>query len=457
MFVGIAVISTVYLSIYIGRRVGFPASASDPAAIKYKGDFPFFYAAAKEMREGGAESDIYGVVAPGEVRAGYIYPPLIAFLYQPLTLVDIVTAARISNFVNILAMTAMLAVAARAMLRRLSSDWGWERVVMVAVSAAILGADKIKGDLQMLQTNALVGLGLMVGLWLLDRHPWLAGLAIGFAMNIKYQALAVVVYLVFRRRWKALAAAIVGTVFWGLLPSVSIGIRQDLDYLARGFGGVLRLVGVDAGANVANVESLSNNLSLSIPSAFARLVERTGISVNPLLPAGVVAAAWLLTLALIYRRQGMAVVRWPAATGQEVLPWKGVVAVEWVAIITSVLAFSPQTNMRHMVLTVAAGALGVVIVLESRGRVRWVAVAGLVIMWVGLTFPPGNRNHPGINLSNRWLRIAGPCWLLLVSTGMLTYAGVKVAMRRGMSEREAAGAEKEVRGPVGAGGRLMQG
>jgi hypothetical protein len=40
---------------------------------------------------------------------------------------------------------------------------------------------------------------------------------------------------------------------------------------------------------------------------------------------------------------------------------------------------------------------------------------------------------------------------------MLTYAGVKVAMRRGMSEREAAGAEKEVRGPVGAGGRLMQG
>jgi uncharacterized membrane protein len=96
----------------------------------------------------------------------------------------------------------------------------------------------------MLQTNTLVLLAMMLGLLLLDKRPAWAGAALGFAINVKYQALALLLYLLFRRRWKAAGATILWAAAWGLLPSISVGFRQDLNYLAQGFTGVLRLMGV---------------------------------------------------------------------------------------------------------------------------------------------------------------------------------------------------------------------
>ncbi|HEY4329404.1 MAG TPA: hypothetical protein VGN88_06690, partial [Phycisphaerae bacterium] len=69
---------SIYLTAYVWRRVDKPKSAADTLVVLNKEDYTYFYAAAKAMTEG---RDIYKEEAPGQGRAGYIYPPLIAFLY----------------------------------------------------------------------------------------------------------------------------------------------------------------------------------------------------------------------------------------------------------------------------------------------------------------------------------------------------------------------------------------
>ncbi len=98
---------SIYLTGYVGRRVARPPLAG----IDPRGDFPYFYAAAQAMTKG---EDIYASQAPGKDRRGYIYPPLIAFLYQPLARFDLVTAARLSLLINIAAAAAGIGIATQA-------------------------------------------------------------------------------------------------------------------------------------------------------------------------------------------------------------------------------------------------------------------------------------------------------------------------------------------------------
>jgi len=51
---------------------------------------------------------------------------------------------------------------------------------------------------------------------------------------------------------------------------LSVGIPRDLQYLARSCSGVLRMMGVNTGDNVANVEPLNGTYSVSITSSAAR-------------------------------------------------------------------------------------------------------------------------------------------------------------------------------------------
>ncbi len=426
------------------------------------GDFQHFYAAADAMSHGG---DIYTVVAPGEKRAGYIYPPLIAFLYQPLVPLGKAGAARVSIFINTLALAGALALAAHAILRRFGQRARWSDVLTVAVLAALLSMDKIKGELQMLQTNALIVLGLSLGLWCMNRSAAAAGAALGFVMNIKYQALVLFPWLLVRRRWKAACWMIAGTLFWGFLPGVLVGFPREGHYLAQACDGILRLVGVDVGGPTANVEDIGSDFSVSITSAAVRAGRRFGWELNPLLVVAGIGLLWAGVIIVMYRLRRRPLVAWPAERAQQAAPFRSMFGLEWIALLATMLCFSPQTNMRHMVMTCLVNVLGVVVVIASRGRGRVIAVAALAILWTGLTMPPSFRTPApktappsaavgaaggagataagpgggapvagqvvatppeGPTLTDRWHYAAGPTWSLLVATALIAWSALGV-------------------------------
>ncbi|HVT79551.1 MAG TPA: glycosyltransferase family 87 protein [Phycisphaerae bacterium] len=434
---GIAMI--IYFTAYVWRRVGNPQHRIDGTVVaNTTEDWAYYYAGAKAMRDG---KDIYQAEASGRGRAGYIYPPLLAFLYQPLTRLDFLTGARISLLIDELAAAAALAIAARGVLRAARVLPTWQNVTIIAVAAALLSSDKLKGEFQMLQCNGLVALGIAVGLTFLDDITWLAGLALGFAVNIKYQALGLVLYLIFRRRWKALNCTFLGIIGWALLPALSIGIHQDFIYLVKGFSGVLRLVGFTTGDDVANVEPISVGYSVSITSAAAGVVEQNKLHISPFVIAGAVALLWLMVLAFSYHRRGIPLLRWPPSRRQASSPWALYTALEWMAVVGAVLAFSPQTNSRHLLQTALINVLAVVLVAQCRQRARWWAVAAVILLWMGLNLPPGDRGlavtrpvqttlsppTPPSRQITTWRGIGGPSWAILVAMALLVYAGQSLA------------------------------
>ncbi|MDB5299425.1 MAG: hypothetical protein JWO87_1088, partial [Phycisphaerales bacterium] len=80
------------------------------------GDFPTFYIAAQYAV---AHRDIY--TAGTSPAMMYVYPPLIAFAYSPLTLVNERHAAQISLVLNTLMLFGSVKLGARAILRRLDA------------------------------------------------------------------------------------------------------------------------------------------------------------------------------------------------------------------------------------------------------------------------------------------------------------------------------------------------
>jgi hypothetical protein len=421
--IGIAAALAIYLTYYVWHHI----TAADP-----RGDFSYFYTAAQAMTHG---QDIYTAQPFDKPRPGYIYPPLIAFLYQPLTSLSVAWAARMSLLVNVSAIGLSLAFASKAVLERLGRKQCWQVVLAVAVIAALLSADKIKSELQMLQTNALITLGITLGLYFLDRKPFWAGAALGFALNIKYQAIALLLYLLCRKRFKTAGATVLWTLIWGFIPAFSVGLGREAHYLVQGFAGVLRLVGLNFGNDVANVEPISSGFSVSITSAAARFTESHGLAISPFLIAGIIAIVWLILLATMIRAHHLPVLAWPSALGQQLPPWDLLVAIEWVAVVASVLAFSPQTNMRHIVLTTLINVLGVAIAWQAKNKNRWIAIAGLAILWMGLNLPFGQRvdarENPIIAFSHR---VGGPTWVILLATALIAWVGFSLASQQASPE-----------------------
>jgi alpha-1,2-mannosyltransferase len=433
----IAVALPVYFTVYVWRRVDQPHTLAPGWVLPHStGDYAFFYAAARAMRRG---EDIYTVEGPGFARAGYLYPPLVAFLYQPLSLweygdgpkpkPDFFVGARIAMLIDELAFFIAAAFMAKAVLERWRPGSNWQMVLTVAVLTALLTSDRVKGELQMIQTNGLVALGIAIGFWALDRKPIIAGLALGFAINIKFQALGLLLYFLFRRRWKAAGATAVGSAFWALLPALSIGWMRDIEYVGRSCAGVLNMMGFHIADNGANVEPLASSFSISITSSAGRLVEHTGWPVSPYVLSGAVAMIWLATLGLLYHANKSPILLVPSEKTLRSPPWSQLVTLEWVAVIVAVLAFSPQTSTRQSVQAFTINAVCVVLAIQAVGRLRWLAIAAGAILWMGQNLPPGNRSGGVDAAAAFWRSIGGPCWCMLASIILLTYVTLKSAAR----------------------------
>jgi hypothetical protein len=232
-------------------------------------DFPHFYWAADAVLH---HRDPY---LSG--TRGYIYPPLLAYLYMPAANFSPTGAAYAVLPVLVLCTLGALLLASREALQRVGAAVNSFTVCTVAMLSLLLIEDKVKGDLQMLQTNSLVLLLFALGLYWLDRSSLLCGAALGIAFNIKYLSLVMLPYLLLRRRWPAAGWFVAWAVALALLPALWSGWEANLSQLKTAYAGIGRLVGIgQASAPAAETHDLRAGFSLSIPSALARATKSDG-------------------------------------------------------------------------------------------------------------------------------------------------------------------------------------
>jgi hypothetical protein len=405
-------------------------------------DFKAFYLAARAVNTG---EDIY--------RAGlemYIYPPMLATWMSPLGRLPVRSAAWL--WYGLAVGTTLVTL--RAWWCLLSDRFrlpaaGWLPAVGLAL---VVWVEQFRREFETGQCDWLLLGALGFAAVLLDRAPVVSGLLVGFAVNIKYVPLLVAVWLVARRRRAAAWASLAGVVVWAVLPAAVLGWEQNLDYLARAGAGLGKLVGIRTAGQPGMVYPLEYEYSVSIPSGAARVAKLLGLgreAVVPMVGSAALAAAagtWWL-----YRRHG-----WSLSAGRRArLPvsGSGLGVLEWCGLLTAMLAFSPQTQNRHLflllpvilfgtamlvnriepvkvALALASGVLGTALLGDANavaaGTVNWGFVGGggiavvvmyLLLLDVGLrrlTVLPGSA-PAGDGSGSPVSEVHGPSWMNLGS------------------------------------------
>ena len=406
----------------------------------FKGDFKHFYWAAQAMANG---QNIYD-----SGTHGYIYPPLLAAALSWMALLPLRAAQLLWIPINLGITISCLAMASRAARNRLRLPQDELTTAVLWVSAVALTFDPIRFEFQEGQTDTIVLWGLLSCLSNLDKRPWRAGAAIGLAANIKYQALVALPYLLIRRRFKAAGATVVSAVAWALVPAVVCGWDRNLSYLATAFRGVARLFGGSAEGPSVQTHDIRWLMSVSIPSAVARFY---GEGASGAVIGGtclVIGLAFAGVIWWIYRRHGVELWNRPVSASTD----EGATLLEWCGLIVLVLAFSPQSMVRHGFLLIPVHMVAGALLLAGRHGVKpWALLTGVLIMQVGSRLPPGDWEATRGTL-DWWRSIGGTSWCMLLMYATLVWCGLAElrAMLAGRAFRDLAGGGSSV--GVGAAG-----
>jgi hypothetical protein len=406
--------------------LGMVAQINGRISHGHSGDFRHFYYASRALLRSASSTPSAGaaqgrrdhpeiIVDDGDDpytsgTGGYLYPPLIALLYTPVARLSYTAAQRVMVVVDAALVAAGLLLASRAILDRFDAPRRASLWIGVALLACLADVDKVHNELQMFQTNALQLWLFALALYWLDRHPRWAGVPLGAILNIKYLSLAMVPWLLIRRRWATAASTVLSGVGFALLPALVCGWHRDLHYLAVAYGGLGTMVGHGAGTTgpveQANVEDIFNLLSCSFTSAMARLSRNLGLPLwVGMGGAGLILVAIVAAVLWRYGRRRVPAFAWPSRFGQLTQPWRAVLGMEFAAVVMASLLFSPQTNTRHLSLAVLLTTVAAALILAGRPEV----VRGRLVVAMGVMFlcfvVPGGRP---------WMAIGGPCWGVLV-------------------------------------------
>lgn len=407
-------------------------------------DFFDFFWAARGFTD---NLDIYAVGDPG-----YIYPPLLAFLMQPLALLDATLAASCWAVLNIVIAWVLCALSVNTATTLLNLRWSWARRVLAACVTGWILADGFRNELEWGNCNFLILIGVVLGIRWLTHRPIAAGCALAFAAALKYLPILFLVWLLARGKWRAAAAMTLCLVALLLLPAAQVGWDRNAAFLGSSVRGVSSMLASrhadqdalklapDApppGAPTlqANIWPLDADFSLSIPSGMARVARDTGLRESlghaaPLALTLMVALACVGVCALIYRAAGLPLWWLARLTPARLTPASRVPAwlapLEAVGVSTAMVVFSPQAQKRHFNMLVPLVALCVVLIWRGysrasppspasphshRAAAHW-TLAGLLIM-AALATPMINTPLTRDFMTFRWEWCGGPSLAIL--------------------------------------------
>jgi hypothetical protein len=337
----------------------------------------------------------------------YVYPPLIAFLYQPLGWMSLHWAGAVTLVINAALAIFTLKIFSEELLARLTGQATTLMVAQVALVAAWLSTDHIHTEFGQWETNILVLLMFALALRWADCLPTWAGIALGFAFNIKYLSIMLIPYLIFRRRWRICLAFLISAGFFAILPAISMGWAKDLAAAKESYAGIARLMGYHvARTDSALVHPFTYIKSISLTSAIGRMTGWTEL--RAMVIAAILGAALIVLWIELCRRQRIG----------------GSFALEWIGIILLTLIFSPYTNSGHLYLLVAVNAAVAVLLLYGRSGVsRWPLFVGAAVMFFGMILPPGGDYFRPAELL--WDHLGVPAWCMYVLCITLIWTGAK--------------------------------
>ncbi len=364
----------------------------------------------------------------------YRYPPLVAVFYAAVARLPETVAAIIMLTLNTLLAAAGILLAALTCLERTVPsarrvDAKFISVFLVALIATLLNVDKLRGELQMIQTNALMFFMFAVALYYLDRRPSISGLALAVVFNVKFLSAAFIPYLLIRKRYKAAFSMIVFSGALMFLPLPIVGWHDNIGYIKSTFGGIARISGILPASKAREAfESINTDFSCSLTSSFARAFAACGMNERfTWLIVAVVLTAIAIHLARQYRRANIPLIAWPDASRQSQTPYGWVSALEWGLVISFSVMFSPQTNTRHLFLTTAiTTVLAALLVTRHKGesnQARMLLVGGLVLA-LGYSMPPSFYGSVTHAWAVAWLQAGGACWCLLVTCIIVASVGL---------------------------------
>jgi hypothetical protein len=178
-------------------------------------DFEVYYAAAESLRFAHG-ANIYSTATLQQAAylhgnctpfpsMGYVYPPLLAILVTPLTLVSCPTASVVWLLIN----AALWAISTALLADVVCMRWQTHRPLAVALASLIsLGFWPAFEGLFLGQAHLVILVSLAFALWLAERrHPWWAGAALAFGACIKFFPVAVIVYALARGRGRLVGGA----------------------------------------------------------------------------------------------------------------------------------------------------------------------------------------------------------------------------------------------------------
>lgn len=347
-------------------------------------DYWHYFVAAEAMKQG---QDIYdsGIEY-------YIYPPLPAMLFIPLTPLGWMLGSQVFLVLSLGMVLGAAWLLQRELAGRLQTPLNAKTITGVMCLSYALVCEPARRTFSMIQTDPIILLCLAAALRWCRTRPMACGAVLGLAVNIKYHVIILLPYFLLRRQWKAAGAFVLSALAWAMAPALVVGWERNLGYWRRALGELGFAAGVNAEAK-SGTYPLTWEGSISIPSAIARGFEAMGASVDE--SKGLIAACVMVLAALVaggvwcmYRRQGFELFA-RRGTADVGVRGRGIEALEWAGLITATLIFSPQTTKRHMLTLMVLAALAATMIISPRRGVGqgWL-MAGVAAVIAGMYLPP---------------------------------------------------------------------
>lgn len=260
-----------------------------------RGDFPNHWEFGRRMAAGEM------IYAHG---LNVVYPPLWSLVHAPLTLLPAHTAQLVVFPLFVVALATLLWTLRQLTVVRfdVDRDTAW----LAAAMATLLAGRFLFRDMVECGANlALVALTwLGIYCWT-KRKEWAGGLCLGLAISLKCTPLAMLAYFCWKRQWKMVAATLLATMFFTLVPAIWMGPSRFCEAMSLWSSYAIRgISAADPTSGVLGQETLQNlSLRPALASLLMSFLESTqptngdAIGLSPAM-AGVIVKALLLLIAL---------------------------------------------------------------------------------------------------------------------------------------------------------------
>ena len=159
----------------------------------------------------------------------WIYLPGYAWIFRPLAGLEFPVASRVWLTVNAILALGSIALLWRARPQPGDKDLATWRIAWIVFFG--LTFQPILDNMWHGNISALIFFVFCLSYWLLRRnHPWLAGLALGFIVLLKFYPAFFLLYFTWRRKWSLIAGAVVSCLAMLAVSVLTVGWAGNLAY-----------------------------------------------------------------------------------------------------------------------------------------------------------------------------------------------------------------------------------